>query len=241
MRVNLDSVFAGSRVAARRMAARGRGHLVNTASISALGLCSAGTAAYAASKYAVMGLSEVLRQELAPQGVGVSVLCPGPVRTNLWKSTRRLRGLPELDMPPAGRIPRSLAPQMSKSGSHRRKWRCEIQRRPSSLDVAMVDRGQDVASLAGSDDAAARRARAGARYCLAGSGDAREKKPPRSRAAPGEGRGAITACNAPGRRSPTHFRPGRFRAARRTLRLPARATSSAGWNPSRTSAGTSPA
>lgn len=143
--------------------------------------------------------------------------------------------------PPAGRIPRSLAPQMSKSGSHRRKWRCEIQRRPSSLDVAMVDRGQDVASLAGSDDAAARRARAGARYCLAGSGDAREKKPPRSRAAPGEGRGAITACNAPGRRSPTHFRPGRFRAARRTLRLPARATSSAGWNPSRTSAGTSPA
>ena len=111
----------------------------------------------------------------------------------------------------------------------------------ASLDVAMVDRGQDVASLAGSDDAAARRARAGARYCLAGSGDAREKKPPRSRAAPGEGRGAITACNAPGRRSPTHFRPGRFRAARRTLRLPARATSSAGWNPSRTSAGTSPA
>ncbi|KJX02734.1 hypothetical protein E2P69_19250 [Xanthomonas perforans] len=36
----------------------------------------------------------------------------------------------------------------------------------SSSKVAMVDRGQDVASLAGSDDAAARRARAGARYCL---------------------------------------------------------------------------
>lgn len=110
MRVNLDSVFAGSRVAARRMAARGRGHLVNTASISALGLCSAGTAAYAASKYAVMGLSEVLRQELAPQGVGVSVLCPGPVRTNLWKSTRRLRGLPELDMPPADSLRGSASP-----------------------------------------------------------------------------------------------------------------------------------
>ena len=43
--------------------------------------------------------------------------------------------------PPAGRIPRSLAPQMSKSGSHRRKWRCEIQRRPSSSELAMGPSG----------------------------------------------------------------------------------------------------
>ncbi|MGF7191243.1 hypothetical protein JOE11_004299 [Robbsia andropogonis] len=60
----------------------------------------------------------------------------------------------------AGRIPRRSAPQVSKSRSHRQKRRCEIQRRrPPSSDLAMVDRGLDVASLAENDDAAARRAR----------------------------------------------------------------------------------
>jgi short-subunit dehydrogenase len=39
--------------------------------------------AYTAAKFGVVGLSEVLRAEMQPHGIGVSVLCPGMVRTNL--------------------------------------------------------------------------------------------------------------------------------------------------------------
>lgn len=45
--------------------------------------------AYTASKFAIVGLSEVLHAEMAPHGVGVSVLCPGLVRTRLGETTRR--------------------------------------------------------------------------------------------------------------------------------------------------------
>lgn len=63
----------------------GEGHIVNTASI--LGMATMpGQAVYAASKYAVVGLSEVARQDLAPKKIGVSVLCPGLIATNIIKS-----------------------------------------------------------------------------------------------------------------------------------------------------------
>jgi NAD(P)-dependent dehydrogenase (short-subunit alcohol dehydrogenase family) len=58
------------------------GHIVNTASI--LGFVSApDLGAYVTSKFAVLGMSEVLRHELAPKGIGVSVLCPGFVSTQI--------------------------------------------------------------------------------------------------------------------------------------------------------------
>jgi short-subunit dehydrogenase len=47
-----------------------------------------------------MGLSESLRAELADSGIGVSVLCPGSVRTRLWRTSRAIRGLPDIDAPP---------------------------------------------------------------------------------------------------------------------------------------------
>jgi NAD(P)-dependent dehydrogenase (short-subunit alcohol dehydrogenase family) len=59
-------------------------HIVNTASLG--GLVSdvqAPIAAYVASKYACVGFSEMLRAELASEGIGVSVLCPGMVASNL--------------------------------------------------------------------------------------------------------------------------------------------------------------
>jgi NAD(P)-dependent dehydrogenase (short-subunit alcohol dehydrogenase family) len=67
------------------------GHFVNTC--SAIGLAQPNTAnggfsPYLASKYAVVGLSEKLAFELAPQGIGVSMLCPSFVRTNLTASDR---------------------------------------------------------------------------------------------------------------------------------------------------------
>ena len=65
------------------------GHILNTASLSGLYPMRA-QAAYAASKFAVVGLSEALAMELEAEGghVGVTVLCPGPVRTNISSSAR---------------------------------------------------------------------------------------------------------------------------------------------------------
>ncbi len=64
------------------------GHIVSTASIA--GLISGSSIAYNVSKYGVVALSEGLRRELAPRGIGVSVLCPGFIRTQILNSRRNL-------------------------------------------------------------------------------------------------------------------------------------------------------
>jgi short-subunit dehydrogenase len=43
---------------------------------------------YTASKHAVLGLSDVMRRELASEGIGVSILCPAVVRTEIWNAGR---------------------------------------------------------------------------------------------------------------------------------------------------------
>ena len=65
------------------------GHIVNTASIAGL-MAGPGIGPYNAAKYGVVAISETLRAELAAEGssVGVSVLCPGYVRTNIFTSQR---------------------------------------------------------------------------------------------------------------------------------------------------------
>lgn len=45
-------------------------------------------AAYCASKYAIVGLGEALRAELAPQGVGITIACPGTANTKIWDGMR---------------------------------------------------------------------------------------------------------------------------------------------------------
>lgn len=61
------------------------GHVVNIASM--LGYTAArGVSAYCATKFGVVGFSECLRAELSGQGVGVSVICPGVVKTNIISS-----------------------------------------------------------------------------------------------------------------------------------------------------------
>jgi len=64
------------------------GHIVSTASIA--GLISGSSNAYNVSKYGVVALSEGLRRELAPRGIGVSMLCPGFIRTQIMNSRRNL-------------------------------------------------------------------------------------------------------------------------------------------------------
>ncbi|HEX4377780.1 MAG TPA: SDR family oxidoreductase [Steroidobacteraceae bacterium] len=90
--INLVGVFNGIRTFAADMRGRGRGHIVNTSSMAGLVSGSSGVGAYAAAKFGVVGMSETLRSELAPHGVGVSVLCPGLVTTNLPKTTLKVGG-----------------------------------------------------------------------------------------------------------------------------------------------------
>jgi len=86
--INLTGVFNGVSAFAGDMRARGRGHIVNTASMAGL-IPNPSLGAYTAAKFGVVGLSETLRSELAPHGVGVSVLCPGLVETRLRETTLR--------------------------------------------------------------------------------------------------------------------------------------------------------
>lgn len=85
--INLVGVFNGIASFAADIRARGKGHIVNTASMAGLVAEHPGLGSYGASKAAVVAISEVLRREMAPHGVGVSVLCPGMVATNLLQST----------------------------------------------------------------------------------------------------------------------------------------------------------
>jgi NAD(P)-dependent dehydrogenase (short-subunit alcohol dehydrogenase family) len=75
------------------MRAHGRpGYVVNTASIGGLQVRKGReTGGYAASKYAVVALSEALDHELEGTPLGVAVLCPAAVSTGIYLSTRRRR------------------------------------------------------------------------------------------------------------------------------------------------------
>jgi NAD(P)-dependent dehydrogenase (short-subunit alcohol dehydrogenase family) len=86
--VNLMGVLHGIRSFLPHIRAHGEGgHIVNTASMAGMsgGL---GFSPYVASKFAVVGLSEGLATQLKPFGIGVSVLCPGFVRTRIGESGR---------------------------------------------------------------------------------------------------------------------------------------------------------
>ena len=88
MSVNLTGVFNGVRAFLPRIAQQGEGgHIVAVSSV--LGLFTVpGLGAYCASKFGVVGLMEALHEELAGTGIGVSVCCPGVVRSNLDDADR---------------------------------------------------------------------------------------------------------------------------------------------------------
>jgi NAD(P)-dependent dehydrogenase (short-subunit alcohol dehydrogenase family) len=97
--INLTSVYNGVHYFLDGMRAAGGGHIVNTSSMGGL-VGFPGLSPYAATKSGVVGLSESLRAELAINNIGVSVLCPGGVRSRLWRTSRAVRGLPDTDIPP---------------------------------------------------------------------------------------------------------------------------------------------
>ena len=88
MGVNVGGVVNGIQTLVNRIKAHGEGgHIVNTASMAGV-TTSPGLGVYNASKFAVVGMSESLRMDLEPHNIGVSVLCPGMVRTRILESER---------------------------------------------------------------------------------------------------------------------------------------------------------
>jgi NAD(P)-dependent dehydrogenase (short-subunit alcohol dehydrogenase family) len=92
IRVNLMGVVHGTEIFAPLLAQHGEGgHIVNTSSIAGL-IATPGAEPYAATKFAVVAMSEGWRAQLAPRGIGVSVLCPGFVHTSIASGQRNRPG-----------------------------------------------------------------------------------------------------------------------------------------------------
>jgi NAD(P)-dependent dehydrogenase (short-subunit alcohol dehydrogenase family) len=86
MGVNLGGVINGVVSFIPHLKAHGQGgHIVNTASMASI-ISGPGAGIYTAAKFAVRGLSECLRYALAKDHIGVSVLCPGLVKSHIWDS-----------------------------------------------------------------------------------------------------------------------------------------------------------
>ena len=81
--LNLLSIARSNLVFLPHLIAQGHGHVVNTASASGLLAYGYDRLPYVATKHAVVGLSEALALYLAPQGVGLTCLCPSGVVTNI--------------------------------------------------------------------------------------------------------------------------------------------------------------
>jgi len=112
--VNLLGVLHGIRTFLPHIRAHGEGgHIVNTASMAGLN-SGLGLSPYSASKFAVVSMSEGLAKQVAPLGIGVTVLCPGFVRTRISDSGRNRPGrygpAPAPDpASPAGKLAAQLA------------------------------------------------------------------------------------------------------------------------------------
>ena len=86
--VNLMGVLHGIRTFLPHIRAHGEGgHIVNTASMAGL-QSGLGFSPYSTSKFAVVNMSEGLAMQVGPLGIGVTVICPGYVRTRISESAR---------------------------------------------------------------------------------------------------------------------------------------------------------
>ena len=92
--INLMGVVHGCHMFVPAMVERGRGGQVVNLSSAAGYFANPSLAAYTATKFAVLGLSEALRVELRPHGIGVTAVCPGLINTPITRSSR-MRGSSE--------------------------------------------------------------------------------------------------------------------------------------------------
>ena len=83
--VNLRGVYLGLKYAARQIARDGGGAIVNMASVAGT-TGTPGLIAYGASKHAVLGMTKTAAVELAPAGIRVNAVCPGPIEGRMMDS-----------------------------------------------------------------------------------------------------------------------------------------------------------
>jgi NAD(P)-dependent dehydrogenase (short-subunit alcohol dehydrogenase family) len=95
LQINLYGVIRGVRAFVPHLRHRGRGWVVNTASVAGLYAYAWDTIPYITAKFGVVGLTEALALYLRPLGVGVSVLCPGLVTSNM-ADTARVGGVDDI-------------------------------------------------------------------------------------------------------------------------------------------------
>lgn len=87
MQVNVYAAYELSRFFGQKMRAIGAGHIVNICSVAGIEpVVAAGS--YSVTKYALMGLTRVLREELKPAGVKVTAIVPGATLTHSWEGTQ---------------------------------------------------------------------------------------------------------------------------------------------------------
>jgi len=112
LNINLLGCVRGARAIIPLLTEQGSGHIVNIASFAGIANAPA-MASYNAAKAAVISLSETLRHELQPLGVGVSVVCPSFFKTNLIATSRQAS--PEPGEEPAPQMDRIVQRLMDKS------------------------------------------------------------------------------------------------------------------------------
>ena len=89
--INLAGTFFGCKRALAEMLPRGRGRIINIASVAGL-VGSGGGPAYTASKHGVVGLTRQLAITYAARGVTVNAICPGAIQTGLRANSARILG-----------------------------------------------------------------------------------------------------------------------------------------------------
>jgi NAD(P)-dependent dehydrogenase (short-subunit alcohol dehydrogenase family) len=89
--IDLTGVFLGAKRALAEMLPRGRGRIVNMASVAGLN-GTGGGAAYVAAKHGVVGLTRQMAVRYAPRGIRVNCVCPGAIPTNLRRNSQAILG-----------------------------------------------------------------------------------------------------------------------------------------------------
>jgi len=112
--IDLWGVVHGCRVFGPHLRSKGDGHIVNTASGAGLAGIP-GAASYSTAKFAVVGLSESLRYELAEHNVGVTAVCPGVVNTSIIEKAQERMSRPPSEIIRFAASPDSLAKAIVKA------------------------------------------------------------------------------------------------------------------------------
>ncbi len=105
MAVNLRGAYGTCRAVTAAMSGRGYGRIINIASVAGKrGGGLLGSVAYSASKAGLIGLTKALARELAPAGVTVNAICPGPVRSAMTDGMAAALKEQALGLVPLGRF-----------------------------------------------------------------------------------------------------------------------------------------